>query len=138
MPWYGLALLSAVAAASTAVLGKLGVEHVPSAAATAMRSIVVAVLTTLIAAASGQLQGLPAWSSRTFMFLGLSGVAAAVSWLAYFRALQVAPVSWVAPLDKLSLPFTVLFAGILLGETVTWQAAAGVALMVIGAVVATR
>jgi transporter family protein len=60
-------------------------------------------------------------------------VATGVSWLAYFRALQLAPASWVAPIDKLSLPLTIVFAALILGETVTWRAAVGVSLMAAGA-----
>jgi transporter family protein len=72
-------------------------------------------------------------SRRTLIFLALSGVATGVSWLAYFRALQMAPASWVTPIDKLSLPFTILLAAIWLREPLTWGVAAGVTLMVIGA-----
>jgi transporter family protein len=72
-------------------------------------------------------------SRRTVVFLVLSRVATGVSWLAYFRALQMAPVSWVAPIDKLSLPFTIVLAALWLREPLTWQAAAGVTLIVIGA-----
>jgi transporter family protein len=67
------------------------------------------------------------------MFLVLSGLATGVSWLAYFRALQMAPASWVAPIDKLSLPFTIVLAALWLREPFTWQVAAGVSLMVVGA-----
>jgi transporter family protein len=63
----------------------------------------------------------------------LSGLATGVSWLAYFRALQLAPTSWVAPIDKLSLPFTIVLAALWLREPVTWKAGVGVALMALGA-----
>ena len=76
---------------------------------------------------------MPHVSRRTLVFLALSGLAAGVSWLAYFRALQMAPASWVAPIDKLSLPFTIVLAALWLREPLTWQVAAGVSLMVIGA-----
>jgi transporter family protein len=72
-------------------------------------------------------------SRRTLIFLVLSGMATGASWLAYFRALQMAPASWVAPIDKLSLPFTIVLAVLWLREPLTWQVAAGVTLMVIGA-----
>jgi transporter family protein len=72
-------------------------------------------------------------SRRTLLFLALSGLATGVSWLAYFRALQMAPASWVAPIDKLSLPFTIVLVTLWLRESLTWQLAAGVMLMVIGA-----
>jgi bacterial/archaeal transporter family protein len=67
------------------------------------------------------------------VFLALSGLATSVSWLAYFRALQLAPASWVAPIDKLSLPITICLAVLFLRESVSWQVAAGVTLMTIGA-----
>lgn len=138
MPWYFFALLSAVAAAVTAILAKLGVEGVPSTVATAIRTVVVLVLAWAVVFSSGQQRVLPNVSGRTLLFLGLSGVATAVSWLAYFRALQSAPASLVAPIDKLSLPFTILLAGLVLRETVTAQQLVGVALMVVGALLAAR
>jgi bacterial/archaeal transporter family protein len=76
---------------------------------------------------------LPDISRRTLTFLTLSGLATGVSWLAYFRALQMAPASWVAPIDKLSLPFTIVLAALWLREPLTWQVAVGVALMAMGA-----
>ena len=133
MPWYFYALLSALAAAVTAILAKLGVEGVPSTVATAIRTVVVLVLAWAVVLVSGDQSALPHVSRRTLVFLVLSGVATAVSWLAYFRALQVAPASLVAPVDKLSLPLTILLASLVLRESVTVQQLAGVALMVIGA-----
>ena len=133
MSWLPYALISAVAAALTAILAKIGVEGVPSNLATALRTIVVMAFAWALVFALGQHQALPAISRRSLIFLGLSGLATGVSWLAYFRALQLAPASSVAPIDKLSLPLTVLFAAIWLREPVSWQTAAGVALMIAGA-----
>lgn len=138
MPWYFYALLSALAAAVTAILAKLGVEGVPSTVATAIRTVVVLVLAWAVVLVSGDQSALPNVSRRTLVFLVLSGVATAVSWLAYFRALQVAPASLVAPVDKLSLPLTILLASLVLRESVTVQQLAGVALMVIGALLVSR
>jgi len=138
MPWYFYALVSAVAAAATAILSKLGVEGVPSSVATGIRTIVVLVLAWAVVLSAGHQRVLANVSGRTLVFLGLSGVATAVSWLAYFRALQAAPASLVAPIDKLSLPFTILLASLVLRETVTLQQVAGVALMVAGALLAAR
>lgn len=138
MPWYGYALLSAVAAAATAILGKMGVDDdIPSTLTTAIRTIVVTALTWGVVLSLGHQRALPEASGRTLVFLSLSGMAAAASWLAYFRALQMAPASWVAPIDKLSLPFTIALASLVLREPLTWQTAVGVALMVVGAVIAT-
>jgi len=133
MTWLGYALLSAVGAEITAILAKLGVEGVPSTLATAIRTIVVAVFAWMITIAVGQHRGLPDISRRTLTFLLLSGIATGVSWLAYFRALQMAPASLVAPIDKLSLPFTIVLAALWLREPLTWQVAAGVTLMAVGA-----
>ena len=138
MAWYSYALLSAVAAAATAILAKLGVEGVPSNLAPAIRTVVVLVLAWAVVLSAGDHRVLPGVSRRTLLFLTLSGVATAISWLAYFRALQAAPASLVAPIDKLSLPFTILLASLVLRETVTLSQVAGVALMVGGALLATR
>lgn len=138
MPWYFYALLSAVAAAATAILAKLGVEGVPSNVATAIRTVVVLALAWAVVFSTGDHRVLPGVSRRTLVFLTLSGIATAVSWLAYFRALQAAPASLVAPIDKLSLPFTILLASLVLREAVTLPQIAGVALMVVGALLAAR
>jgi transporter family protein len=133
MTWLGYALISAVAAAITAILAKLGVEGVPSTLATAIRTVVVTVFAWAMVVGLGQQRALPEVSGRSLLFLVLSGLATGISWLAYFRALQMAPASWVAPIDKLSLPFTLVLAALWLREPLTWQAMAGVSLMVIGA-----
>jgi transporter family protein len=133
MSWLAFALISAVAAAATAILAKLGVEGVPSTLATAVRTIVVTLVAWGMVFGLGQQHSVATLSRRSLVFLALSGVATGVSWLAYFRALQMAPASWVAPIDKLSLPFTILLAALWLREPMTWQMAAGVSLMVIGA-----
>lgn len=135
MSWLAYALIAAVAAAATAILSKLGVEGVPSTLATAVRTVVVVVIAWGLVLGMGEQRSVAELSRRTLVFLGLSGIATAVSWLAYFRALQMAPASWVAPIDKLSLPFTILLATIFLREPLTWQLGVGVALMVAGAVV---
>jgi transporter family protein len=133
MSWLAYALISAVAAALTAILAKLGVEGVPSTLATAIRTVVVTVFAWAMVFALSEQRAIGGLSRRTIVFLVLSGVATGVSWLAYFRALQMAPASWVAPIDKLSLPFTIILAVLWLREPLTWQIAAGVSLMVIGA-----
>lgn len=138
MSWVAYALLSAVAAAATAILAKVGVEGVPSTLATALRTAVVLLFAWGMVLALGQQRELSALSRRSMVFLALSGLATGISWLAYFRALQSAPASWVAPIDKLSLPLTILFAMLFLGEALTWRAGAGVALMVVGALLTLR
>jgi transporter family protein len=133
MSWLAYALISAVAAAATAILAKLGVEGVPSTLATAIRTVVVMLVAWGMVLGLGQQHAVPTLSRRSLVFLALSGVATGVSWLAYFRALQMAPASWVAPIDKLSLPFTILLATLWLREPLSWQMVAGVTLMVVGA-----
>lgn len=133
MSWLAFALISAVAAAFTAVLAKLGLDGVPATLATAIRTVVVLVFSWALVLGLGQQQLLATLSRRSLVFLVLSGLATGVSWLAYFQALQLAPAAWVAPIDKLSLPLTVLLALFWLREPVSWQAGCGVALMVAGA-----
>ena len=133
MSWLAYALYPAVAAAFTAILAKIGVEGVPSTLATAIRTVVVMVFAWTLVLGLGQQHALASISRRSFVFFVLSGLATGVSWLAYFRALQLAPAAWVAPIDKLSLPLTVLLAVVWLREPVSWQVVAGVALMVAGA-----
>lgn len=131
--WLLFAFISAIAAALTAVLAKIGVEGVPSTLATAIRTVVIAIIAWGIVFAMGEHRELTGVTRRSWIFLGLSGMATGVSWLAYFRALQLAPASRVAPIDRLSLPLTIVLAVAFLGETVGWKAAAGVALMTVGA-----
>lgn len=133
MTWWMFALASAVAAAATAILAKIGVANVPSNLATAIRTVVILIFAWGIVVARGEHRALPQISSRSWAFLALSGVATGLSWLAYFRALQMAPASKVAPIDKLSLAFTIGLAVVVLGETVSWKTALGAALIVIGA-----
>ncbi len=133
MSWLVYALISAAAAALTAILAKLGVEGVPSTLATAIRTVVVTGFAWAIVFGLGEQRAVSSLSRRSLVFLALSGLATGVSWLAYFRALQMAPASLVAPIDKLSLPLTILLAGVLLGEPISWKVAAGVALMTAGA-----
>ncbi len=133
MTWLLLACVSAVAAAATAILGKAGVEGVPSTLATAIRTAVVLLVSWTMVVALGEHRALAAVSRRSLLFLTLSGVATGVSWLAYFRALQLGPASRVAPIDKLSLPLTIVLAALVFGEPIGWRLALGVGLMTAGA-----
>jgi transporter family protein len=131
--WIFYALLSALAAGATAILAKIGVQGVPSNLATAVRTIVVLVFAWGIVIARGEAAGLRDLKGRTLAFLVLSGVATGLSWLAYFKALQLAPASRVAPIDKLSLPITVVLAWVTLGEPISLRLGVGIGLMVAGA-----
>jgi len=138
MSWLFYAVLSAVASALTAILAKVGVEHVPATLAVVYRTAVVLVLTVAVASASGQLRGLTAISRRSMVFLTLSGLMTGLAWIAYFRALQLGPASRVAPVDKLSLPLTMVLAALVLGEPMSWRLAAGAVLMTAGAMLTIR
>ena len=133
MPWLLYAFLSAVASALTAILAKLGVEGVPSTLATAIRTVVVLVVVWAMVLALHEHRAIPALSKRSVVFLVLSGMATGAAWFAYFRALQLGPASRVAPIDKLSLPLTILLATVWLGEPLSWRLGAGVFLMTMGA-----
>lgn len=133
MPWWSYALISAGFASATAILAKLGVQHVPSNLATALRTIVVLVFAWTIVFARGEHQQLSAVSRRSLVFLVLSGIATGLSWLAYFRALQLGAASRVQPIDKLSLVLTLVLAWIILREPMSWRLVAGVTLMTAGA-----
>jgi transporter family protein len=133
--WFTWALLSAFFAGITAVLAKVGVGHVNSNLATAIRTTVVLVFTWGIALATSPAGAYAALNRRTWLFLALSGVATGLSWLCYFRALQLGEVSRVAPIDKLSLVFAIGLAVVLLRERPTWHQAAGGLLIVAGAVI---
>ncbi len=137
MNWIGWALLSALFAAATAILAKIGVAHVDSNLATAVRTTVVVVFAWSIAIALGKHGELRELDRRTLLFLGLSGLATGLSWLCYFRALQLGPASRVAPLDKLSVVLVMIFAMIFLGEKLSPLAILGGVLITAGAVVMT-
>lgn len=133
--WIVWALLSAVFAAATALLAKVGVAHVDSNLATAVRTSVVVVFAWGIALALGKHHQLRSLDRSTLLFLTLSGLATGLSWICYFRALQLGPASRVAPIDKLSVPLVMLFAWLLLGEKITVASLAGGLLITAGAVV---
>ncbi len=133
MNWLFFAFVSAAFAALTAILAKIGVEGISSTLATAVRTLVIVLFAWAISAGRGELPALSTVSRRSYVFLVLSGLATGASWLAYYRALQLAPASRVAPIDKLSLPLTIVLAAVFLSESVGWKLGAGVALMTVGA-----
>ena len=103
--------------------------------ATAIRTVVILLLAWGIALARGATAGLPALTGRTWLFLVLSGVATGASWLCYFRALKLGPVSKVAPVDKLSVALSLVLAVVFLGETISVRGALGAGLILAGTVV---
>lgn len=138
MSWLFYAFVSAAAAAVTAILAKIGIEGIPSTLATAVRTGVVLVFSWSLVFALGEQRALGSVSRRSLLFLMLSGIFTGVSWLAYFRALQLGPASRVAPIDKLSLPLTVVLAVVMLHEPISWRLGVGVSLMVAGALLTIR
>ncbi len=135
MNWLFWSLLSAVFAGATAILAKVGVSGVDSNLATAVRTTVVLVFAWGVALATNPAAAVFALSRRTWLFLTLSGLATGLSWLCYFRALQLGQASQVAPIDKLSVVFVLAFAALFLGETLTLKTALGGALITAGAIV---
>ena len=132
--WQVWAVLAALFAALTSLLAKLGLEGIASNLATWLRTWVVVALLTPLLLATGELRGLTDLPRRSLMFLVLSGAATSVSWLCYFRALQLGPVSRVAPIDKLSVVLVAVFGVWLLGEQLGLRQWLAVALMGAGAV----
>ena len=132
--WLLWSLLSALFAGVTAILAKVGVEGINSNLATAIRTSVVLLFALLIVAISRTPLSLSTISRRTWIFLILSGMATALSWMCYFRALQLGLASKVAPIDKLSVIFAIVMAAVFLHEPVSWQQWAGGGLIVSGAV----
>jgi transporter family protein len=135
MTWLAWSLLSALFAAATAILAKLGVKGIDPNVATAVRTSVVVVFTWLLAYVNRQPASFQAFSRKTWVFLVLSGLATGLSWLCYFHALHVGPASRVAPIDKLSVVLVILLAALFLGEPLTWGKGVGGLLIVAGAIV---
>ena len=135
MQWLTWALLSALFAGLTAVLAKVGVSTINSNLATAIRTTIILVFTWSIALGTGGVSGLAGVSGKSWIFLVLSGVATGLSWLCYFRALQMGDVAKVAPIDKLSVVAAMLLAMIFLGERLSYRSTIGAGLIVSGAVV---
>jgi transporter family protein len=134
-PWLLFALGSAFFAGLTAILGKLGVAGMNSDLATFIRTVVILAVTAAIVTARSEWSLPAALPGGPLVFLILSGVATGLSWLCYYRALQLAPASIVAPIDKLSVGFAIVLAVVFLGEPLTWQVAIGGVLVVAGALV---
>ncbi|QTN33281.1 EamA family transporter [Akkermansiaceae bacterium] len=135
MNWVHWSLLSAFFAGLTAVLAKAGVAGIDSNLATAVRTTVVVFIVWGIAFALAKPSEMAGFSGRAWMFLAFSGVATGLSWLCYFRALQLGEAAKVAPLDKLSVVFVLLLAALFLKEKIGLQQMLGGALIIAGAVV---
>jgi len=134
MSWLGYALLSAVFAALTAILAKIGIKNVDSNLATAIRTVVILFFAWGIVFWQGTFNKISSISQFSLVFLVLSGIATGLSWLFYFRALQMGRASQVAPIDKLSLIITIVLAALILKEKVSLPILLGGVLMAIGAI----
>lgn len=135
MSWVAWAVLSAIFAAATALLAKLGVAHVDPNLATAVRTTVVVLFAWMIAIAFGAHSGLVHIERRSWLFLIASGIATGLSWICYFRALSLGQASRVAPIDKLSVVFVIALAAPILGEAITTRKLIGGLFIAVGAIV---
>lgn len=130
--WFIFAILSAIFAALTSILAKIGIEGVNSNLATAVRTIVVVLMAWLMVFITGSQNGLMDISKKSWIFLILSGLATGASWLCYYKALQIGEASKVVPIDKLSIVITVALAFLFLGEQITLKTLIGCSLIVVG------
>lgn len=133
--WWLYALLSALFASLTAIFAKVGITNINSNLATAIRTIIILFVAWGIVLARGETKGLAGISKNNLLFLIISGIATGLSWIFYFKALQVGKVSQVAPVDKLSVALTVILSVLFLGEALTLKTAVGALLIIAGTVV---
>ena len=133
--WVVFALLSAVFAALTSIFAKIGIENVNSNLATAIRTVIVLVMAWLIVFATGKHQQIVDISTKSWIFLALSGLATGLSWLCYFYALQIGEASKVVPVDKFSVVITMVMAFFVLGEVITTKTIIGGLLITAGTLV---
>ena len=133
--WIIYALLSALFASLTSILGKIGIEGVPSDLGTAIRTTVVLVMAWLIVFMKGKQKEVRNIPRNELAFIILSGIATGASWLCYYRALQQGPASVVVPIDKLSILITILFSRIVFGERLSAKAAAGLLMIIAGTMI---
>ena len=130
--WFIFAILSAIFAALTSILAKIGIEGVNSNLTTAVRTIVVVLMAWFMVFITGNQNGIVDISKKSWIFLILSGLATGASWLCYYKALQLGEASKVVPIDKLSIVITIVLAFIFLGEQITLKTLIGCCLIVAG------
>jgi len=138
MNWKLLAVGSAVFAGMTAVLGKIGVRGIPSNLATLIRTLAIVPFLILIVTTRGEWAALPTLTGHTVLFLVLSGVATGISWMCYYRALQLGPASLISPIDKLSMVVAIFLSIIFLRERLSIGQWLGVSFMIFGALLVAR
>lgn len=135
MSWLIYALLSAVFASLVAILGKIGMADVDSNVATAVRAVVMAVASLAFIMYNGTIGQIKTLDLKPVLFIIFSGLAGAASWLCYFGALKAAPATKVAPIDRLSIVFTLILAALFLKEKMNFGIIAGCILIVVGSVI---
>jgi len=133
--WYVFALLSALFAALTAIFAKLGVKDVNPDLATAIRTVVILIVAWMIVLVRGGMDSITSLSRTNWIFLTLSGLATGLSWVFYFKALQIGKVSQVAPVDKLSVALAIILSVVFLKEALTLKMAIGALLIIAGTIV---
>ncbi len=133
--WFVLALLSAIFAALTSILAKVGIDGVNSNLATAIRTVVVVFMSWGMVFITNAQGGISDISKKSWLFLILSGLATGASWLCYYKALQIGDASKVVPIDKLSVVFTLVLAFVFLHEQFTWKSAVGAVLITVGTLI---
>lgn len=133
--WWIYALLAAFFAALTAIFAKIGIKNVDTDLATAVRTVVVLILAWAITFFKGGINSIPMLTKQNLVFLTFSGVATGLSWVFYFKALQLGKVSQVASVDKLSVALTIIFSVIFLGEAITLKTAIGAICIVAGTII---
>jgi bacterial/archaeal transporter family protein len=133
--WWIYALLSAFFAALTAIFAKIGIKGVDTDLATAIRTAVILIIAWGIAFTRGATTGIGSLTKINWTFLVLSGCATGLSWICYFKALQLGEVSQVAPVDKLSVAIAIVLAVVFLGEPLTWKMGVGAAMIIGGSLV---
>ena len=135
MPWWGYALLSALFAAFTTIFAKIGVNQISSNLATAIRTTVVLVMVWGIVFVTGEVRALNTVPRNVWLYLFLSAVATGLSWLFYFKGLQIGQASYVAPVDKSSVAIVLVLSALILGEVLTWKSVLGTVLILAGTLV---
>ncbi|MEO8568543.1 MAG: EamA family transporter [Ginsengibacter sp.] len=133
--WWIYALLSAVFAALTAIFAKIGIKGVDTDLATAIRTVVILILAWSIAFFRGGTNTIHTLTRHSILFLILSGIATGLSWIFYFKALQMGKVSLVAPVDKASVAIAIILSIIFLGETLTLKMAIGATMIIAGTII---
>lgn len=133
--WQIFALGSAFFAGLTAIFGKVGVQGINSNLATLIRTVIILAIIAAIVTARGEWRQTGGINARSLIFLALSAGATGLSWLCYYRALQIGPASRVAPVDKLSVVFAIVLAVVFLGEKFSWKSLLGSALVAAGAII---